>query len=206
MDCTVYALAVSGSNLYAGGCFTTAGGTAASYVAKWNGTSWSPLGSGMSGGLVNALALSGSDLYAGGGFRTAGGSPASYIAKWNGTNWIPLGSGINGGVWSLAVSDSYLYAGGNFTTAGLKLSCYATRAIAIPGDWLQLTRGVPGPNTNTLSFVGVPGQSYTIQFATNLAAPLWQSLATTNADANGLNALLDPDPSTASRFYRVTSP
>ena len=37
----VHALAVSGSTLYAGGNFTTAGGNAANYIAQWNGSSWS---------------------------------------------------------------------------------------------------------------------------------------------------------------------
>ena len=44
----VYALAVSGTNLYAGGDFTTAGGVSANYIAKWDGSAWSALGSGMS--------------------------------------------------------------------------------------------------------------------------------------------------------------
>ena len=57
---------MSGSDLYAGGGFTTAGGIAANYIAKWNGSSWSALGSGMNGDCVYALAVSGSDLYAGG--------------------------------------------------------------------------------------------------------------------------------------------
>ena len=42
-----YALAVSGTNLYAGGYFTTAGGVTANYIAKWDGSAWSALGSGM---------------------------------------------------------------------------------------------------------------------------------------------------------------
>ena len=44
---SVAALAVSGGTLYAGGNFTTAGGSAANYIAQWNGSSWSALGSGI---------------------------------------------------------------------------------------------------------------------------------------------------------------
>ena len=107
------ALAVSGSDLYAGGYFTTAGGSAANNIAKWDGSSWSALGSGMDDAAysVSALAVSGSDLYAGGGFTTAGGSAANNIAKWNGSSWSALGSGMNGRVYALAVSGSDLYAG-----------------------------------------------------------------------------------------------
>jgi len=83
---SVYALAVSGNDLYAGGWFRTAGGSPATNIAKWDGTSWSALGSGMNV-FVGALAVSGSDLYAGGEFRTAGGSPANRIAKWDGSSW-----------------------------------------------------------------------------------------------------------------------
>src|SRR5439155_15264474 len=71
---TVYALAVSGSALYAGGYFATAGGRRVNGIAKWDGSGWSPLGSGMNDDpAVSALAVSGSDLYAGGQFTTAGG-------------------------------------------------------------------------------------------------------------------------------------
>jgi cysteine-rich repeat protein len=125
----VEALAVSGSgDLYAGGGFTTAGGLSANHIARWDGTNWSALGSGMSGGGcgddVRALAVSGSgDLYAGGGFTTADGVVVNGIARWDGTSWSALGSGMSGGVCSrvlaLAVSGSGdLYAGGYFTTAG----------------------------------------------------------------------------------------
>src|SRR5437899_3214658 len=92
---SVLALAVSGNDLYAGGFFTSAGGSAAKYVAKWNG-SWSALGTGM-GDPVLALAVSGSDLYAGGYFTQAGGSTANNIARWDGSSWFVVGSGIAGG-------------------------------------------------------------------------------------------------------------
>jgi len=76
----VFALTMSGSDLYAGGYFMTAGGSAAKYIAKWNGSSWSALGSGL-GSYVHALAVSGSDLYAGGQFTTAGGKVSAYVAR-----------------------------------------------------------------------------------------------------------------------------
>lgn len=87
MNEPVLALAASGSDLYAGGEFTTAGGSAANNIAKWNGSNWSALGSGMGSTLsgtlpfVYALAVSGSDLYAGGAFTTAGGKVSAYVAK-----------------------------------------------------------------------------------------------------------------------------
>jgi hypothetical protein len=113
----VNALAVSGTNLYAGGPFTTAGGVTAEYIAKWNGSAWSALGLGMDGP-VYALAVSGTNLYAGGWFITAGPVPANYVAKWNGSAWSALGSGMDGSVLALAVSGTNLYAGGQFYTAG----------------------------------------------------------------------------------------
>src|SRR3972149_6550920 len=52
MNSGVTALAVDGDgNLYAGGGFTTAGGTRANRIAKWDGTTWAPLGSGMDNGV-----------------------------------------------------------------------------------------------------------------------------------------------------------
>jgi hypothetical protein len=120
---SVFALAVSGGDVYAGGYFTTAGGLAATNIAKWNGSSWSPLGSNVEGeyASVQALAVSGDDLYVGGSFITAGGVEAANIAKWNGSAWSPLGSGVGGkyaSVSALVVSGGDLYAGGSFITAG----------------------------------------------------------------------------------------
>ena len=126
-DGTVNALAVSGSDLYAGGTFTQTGGVSTNNVAKWNGTVWSPLGSGTNNGTtgdVDALAVSGSDVYVGGFFDHAGGVSANNVAMWNGTTstWSALGSGTNNGttgdVYALAVSGSDLYAGGTFDHAG----------------------------------------------------------------------------------------
>ena len=112
----------TGPALYVGGAFTFAGDVPAACIAKWNGTSWAPLGSGMGGGdypypCVYALTVFNGELIGGGGFTTAGGNPASNIARWNGSAWQPLGSGMNGEVDALTVYNGQLIAGGQFTTA-----------------------------------------------------------------------------------------
>jgi hypothetical protein len=126
---TVLCFAVSGTNLYVGGDFTNAAGIPeADYVAKWNGSAWSALGSNGSGngalnGDVNALAVSGTSVYVGGLFSdTAGIAEADNIAKWDG-GWSALGSNgsgdgaILGGISALAVSGNDLYVGGFFSNA-----------------------------------------------------------------------------------------
>jgi hypothetical protein len=131
-DAVVYALAVfddgTGPALYAGGKFTTAGGAPANGIAKWDGATWTPLGSGVDR-FVFALTVfddgTGRALYAGGQFYTAGGVVANSIARWNGTTWTTLGSGIDQpliGAYSLAIFDDgtgpALYVAGQFNGAG----------------------------------------------------------------------------------------
>ena len=134
MDGACLALVFDGSgNLYAGGAFTTAGGVSANNIAKWNGSSWSAIGSGTNG-RVSALGFDNSgNLYAGGAFTTAGGVSANNIAKWNGSNWRALGSGVDGAVDALAIDGvGNLYAGGEFSTAGGKASAYFARYTIAP--------------------------------------------------------------------------
>ncbi|HWB04295.1 MAG TPA: hypothetical protein VG796_14800 [Verrucomicrobiales bacterium] len=116
----VLALAVSGRDLYAGGFFGTAGGTRANHIAKWDGTQWSALGSGVHDDQVEALAILGTDLYVGGEFERAGEVVVNNIAKWDGNQWSALGSGVNDerAVVSLVVMGNDLYAGGGFSEIG----------------------------------------------------------------------------------------
>jgi hypothetical protein len=161
-DSDVLALEVfddgTGPALYAGGQFQTAGEALADSIAKWNGTSWSPLGSGMrlAGDIANVWTLAvfddgaGPALYAGGDFTTAGGTPAAGIAKWNGVSWSALSSGMNGVVYALKVFDDgsgpVLYAGGGFSTAG------GTTARCIAKwngtTWSALGIGLGGSSSN----------------------------------------------------------
>lgn len=118
-----------GKKLYAAGTFSAAGGAPAFRIASWDGTSWAPLGAGLSGGAVRALASyrdsRGRSLLAvGGEFDTAGGVSAKAIASWDGMSWSALASGFNGTVYAITEFDDglgggpMLYAGGAFTAAG----------------------------------------------------------------------------------------
>jgi hypothetical protein len=134
---TVNTLAVhddgSGLALFIGGGFTSANGVNASSIVRYNGSQWTALGSGISGGpfggYVSSMAVfndgNGAALYVGGEFDTAGGNSASNIARWNGAAWSALGSGISGGFEAVfamttfnAGSGQALYVGGMFLQAG----------------------------------------------------------------------------------------
>lgn len=115
-DC-VNSIVLHGNDVYVGGYFTKAGGVEAEHVARWDGSCWSAVGTGLSGP-VWAFVSDGDDLYAGGTFQKAGEVVVNNVAKWDGTTWSALGSGTNNTVYALAKSGSDLYAGGNFWTAG----------------------------------------------------------------------------------------
>ena len=161
MNNTVFALTVfddgTGAALYAGGIFTTADGMPANRVAKWDGSQWTALGAGVSGGLftvVWALQVfddgTGPALYAGGEFTDAGDVAANHIAKWDGTQWSPLGNGVGGvsqpDIYALTMFNDgtgpALYVGGRFTTAG---DVTANRMAKWDGvQWLPLASGMNG--------------------------------------------------------------
>jgi len=114
---SVSCLTVYDGELIAGGFFTTAGGVRCNNIARWDGSQWRSLGSGMNA-VVTALTVYNGELIAGGGFTTAGGVTCNNIARWDGSNWQPLGAGMNGTVYVLMAYDDALIAGGWFTTAG----------------------------------------------------------------------------------------
>ncbi|GAA3934058.1 T9SS type A sorting domain-containing protein [Hymenobacter algoricola] len=196
------ALAVDGNgNVYAGGSFTTAGGVAANNIARWNGTSWSALGSGTNA-YVYALVLDGAgNLYAGGRFSEAGGLSVFGTAKWNGTSWSALGGGMNGWVFALALDAAgNLYAGGNFNRSdGLDTNGVAKWNGT---SWAALGAGVGGPGPFNTVFAltldgsgnlyaggifttagGVPASNVAKWNGTN-----WAALGA-GVDGSGLNAL-----------------
>lgn len=163
----VYAIAEfddgMGPAVYAAGNFTTAGGVGVANIARWNGSSWAPLGSGINGP-VFALAVydsgQGPRLYAAGSFSMAGGVAASNIASWNGSTWSPLGmapqmAGANGPIYALEVFAQKLVAGGSFTVAG---NVAAPRVAFWNGTtWTNIGSGIPGGQTFALATISSGG-------------------------------------------------
>jgi hypothetical protein len=180
----VYSAAVfddgSGPALYVGGSFVVAGPVIANRIARYDGTSWTPLGPGMNGTVYSLIVQddgTGPQLYAGGSFTAAPGQPGNGVARWNGASWSAVGGGVTGGnapaVCALAVHDDgtgpKLFAGGAFTTAG---------AIAASGiarwdgaSWSPLGSGVPPLATTLANFP--PGWILTLKsFDPDGAGPL----------------------------------
>src|SRR5262249_5709822 len=130
------------------------------HIGQWNGTSWQPLGTGMSTGAINptvsSLTVFGTSLVAGGSFTTASGVPANRIAQWNGTNWQALGSGFaDATALSVAVHNGQLFAGGSFTAAGATtVNRVAQWVPGTPGAWQPLGAGTSAPVNALASFKG----------------------------------------------------
>lgn len=100
----VYALeSLPNGDLVAAGTFANAGGAAAQHVARWNGVSWSQVGSRPDGYVVALAKLPNGELIAGGGFTAFGSIPAANVARWDGTNWVAMGAGLVNWATALAV-------------------------------------------------------------------------------------------------------
>ncbi len=109
------------NHVYVGGNLSTAGGVGAQRIAKWDGTSWSPMGDGFNNIVYDIDIDSQGDIYAGGSFTQSGLTPLNRIARWNGSSWQALGSGIDSGTSVRTIySDGQgrVYAGGSFSSAG----------------------------------------------------------------------------------------
>ena len=198
----VVALAVLGTNLYAAGLFTNAGGVAANRLARWDGNVWSDVGGSVVGnGTVNTLTIVGTNLYAGGTFTNMGGVPASRVARWDGNAWYALGSGVSATVGVLSSSGSDLFAGGSFRIAGGKPSLFLGRWNA------QMNLNTPqlsnalwlGPGQFRARVYGVGGATNLVEATTDFST--WTPVSTNSA---GIYDFVDPTAGNfPRRFYRV---
>jgi hypothetical protein len=119
----VYALAVGGTGVWAGGDFTKVNGNAPrNYLANFDpATGQARSFSQDLNRPVRALALDGSDVYAGGDFLTVGNSARQHAAAFRDVpgfagDLLPFDPDPNAGVTALGVKGGKVYLGGDFTT------------------------------------------------------------------------------------------
>lgn len=148
MDGVVNALFVGpDGSLYAGGAFTTAGGTTCRGIAVWDGSAWAALGPPSSGGTINSGCIvfdSAGNLYVAGNFTNWDGTAnADYIAKWDGSAWSALSTGADDIIRALAIDENdNIYAVGDFLNIG---GVAANRVAKWDGSaWTALGTGLNG--------------------------------------------------------------
>ncbi len=152
-EADVRGLAVYNNELYAAGDFDLAGSTPVAGIARWNGTTWSAVGTGLrhsingTAGVGRCLAVHSGALVVGGEFDRAGGVVVNNLARWNGTAWSGLGAGSFAPVYALAVHGTQLVAAGQFQLAG--------GAVAMPGAWNGATWTAMGANAPTTPSVAL---------------------------------------------------
>ena len=150
----VYALALApNGDLYVGGNFTLAGGVAnTAYIAKWDGTSWSPLATGLNA-KVNALAFApNGDLYVGGDFTDAS---YRYICKWDGSTFSAVGTvgDIDNYINSLLfLPNGVLVVGGEFRNAGGNADGDYITFYSPNGMWHPFPCGAPSSFVYDLAY------------------------------------------------------
>jgi len=146
-DAGVSELEIFDDKLIVGGFYDSIGGIAANRIASWDGTNWSPLGSGLHDwdAYLSAMTVFGDKLVVGGSFDSAGDISVNSIAAWDGRVWSTFGSGLKdaiylGGGWpaevyALTTYDDILVVGGWFYMAGDKVSSNIAMWTKKSGDW-----------------------------------------------------------------------
>lgn len=196
--------------LYLGGAFTLAGGVAnTDGIAKWNGSAFSALSTGIDGATaVLGLAVDRTGaLYAGGSFLTMSGvANTARIAKWDGSVWTALSTGANGTVNAVATApDGSLYIGGAFTLAGGVAN--TVRIAKWTGSaWVALGTGAAGGDVNAIvvmpdgtlyatgAFTSMGGVANTAGIA-YWNGSAWVSVGNLGGTATGYALVVGPDNS-----------
>jgi hypothetical protein len=116
--------AISSSNVWAVGSYTSSGFVGQTLIEHWNGASWSVVSSPSPGSWSNNLAgvsvISAGNVWAVGSYQNFGGPLQTLVEQWNGTDWSmvpsPNSSGSNTNSLSgvAAVSPNDVWAVGNY--------------------------------------------------------------------------------------------
>lgn len=136
-------------------------------IAKWTGSAWEHLGSGLSDNCRNIIIDKDSgDLFAVGDFTYAGGIEVNKVAKWSEGQWHSLGSGVDEGfIRTVAIhpETKHIYVGGVFSSIGGVEANSVAYWDGIKWNNLEegLTEGGKGPSdVRDLKFIPDPLGGY----------------------------------------------
>ncbi|MFT4844062.1 MAG: hypothetical protein ACJA0V_004748 [Planctomycetota bacterium] len=137
-------------DLIVGGRFSTAGGGAAARIARWDGSAWSPLGTGMDFDVTALTTLANGDVLAAGSFITAGGVTVNGVARWHGSSWSALGTGLDAfAPFGPAANAVIEMPNGDIVVAGQFSGASGVAASHIArfdgSSWHALASGLNGP-------------------------------------------------------------
>jgi hypothetical protein len=188
----VNAIAVSGSTVYAAGPFSVAGDCTSGCIniAKWDGSTWSPLGTGITTNYqaVYTVAVSGTTVYAGGGGFTSAGTCTSdagckFIAKYTPSS--------NADLSSLALSS------GTLTPPFASAATAYTASVAnnVTGLFVTPTAADAGAAIK----IRVNGGIWS---AVTSGSPSWVSPL--NLGANAVNVQVTAEDGTTTKTYTVS--
>ncbi len=150
----VFAMTVYNNQLYVTGSFTSINGITANNIARWNGSVWTSVGTGVgvAGDYMAAMCVYNNNLYAGG--------QSGICYKWDGVNWSTVGTFFTNGtaagyIRSMCVFNSALYVGGTFDAPALNLAVYNGTSWFSGGDF-----GVAGMGEGVSAIVEYNGELY----------------------------------------------
>ena len=112
-------------------------------------------------------------------------------------NWItyePPAGFTDADAFAFAVNDGLGGVASGTATVGVNASVPARYDLRITDL---------GNGSSQLDFSGIPGRSYTVQYATSLPAADWQTLGVVTADAAGSCGVVDASGNAGQRIYRA---
>ena len=208
----------SGNDMVIGGTFATISGVAMNGIARWDGSSFTPLGTGLVGSSVDALlTLDNGDIIAGGNFAAAGGTAVNHIARWNGTTWSPMGNGFDAPVYALCkMPNGDVIAGGAFTqevgvpvarrhVARWNGSSWSSMDFGMNNDVLALVVKSDGTLIAGGRFTQTAVTMFSIYYVARWTGSQWAGIGTAmNAPVHGLAARPNGDLVAVGEFTQAS--
>jgi trimeric autotransporter adhesin len=160
VDAGVNTLLVHEGALIVGGSFRTAQSLALPGVGRWDGTSWSALGAGLSGGetaAVRSLTIFQGTILAAGSFSRSADEQTGPVARWDGSRWRAFPGNLPAtlGPRLIGTHNGILHVAGKLSYFGIDVAAIFRWDGEI---WTQIVQaddtGIDGGSVNTFSTLG----------------------------------------------------